>query len=170
MEIGAKQIDYRSQFNSDDSSALSKSQSKNSKEEAKEGSAPNKSSSFNKCKCRATILLVGNSNYMQVQLKMLLKESFECEVMTALDGIEAVGLYQMSLNRDCQCCFAPFRLVITDLKLSLLGGQKAAEQMKSLQSAHNEATPTYFVRTDIIGISPTYDPHVTKACVKSGMV
>jgi hypothetical protein len=116
-----------------DSSSLSSSevngtslpQSRSSKEESKnqgESKRVAKSHSGSQCKCTASILLVGNSNYMQVKLKMLIKERFHCEVISANDGLEAVGLYQMSLNRECQCYFRAFRLVITELNLPILNG------------------------------------------------
>ena len=66
--------------------------------------------------------MVDDTIFNVLPLKYMIKESFDLDIETALDGQIAVNMYRESLSKPCQCDLRAYRLIIMDLGMPNMNG------------------------------------------------
>jgi CheY-like chemotaxis protein len=92
------------------------------------------------CKC-PSVLLVDDEPFNIMALEGLLHQRGIENCAKAYQGALAVSLLLQNLNQPCSN-HRPFRVVITDNKMPVMGGVEAAREIRKLQSEGNLSKKT----------------------------
>ena len=73
------------------------------------------SKSSAKCDCIPRILVVDDTDFNIIPVRMLLQENYEIECDDACNGAVAVQMYKDALEKTCGCIDRAYRLIFMDL-------------------------------------------------------
>ena len=108
--------------------------------ELKEGSKKMLSSRADKrCGCKATVLLVDDCHFNLIPLRAILEEDFDIEVDEAMDGQQALRMYEENMRKTC--CDIRYQLILTDIMMPVMDGIEEAKSIFALEKELEKDMP-----------------------------
>eukprot|EP00347_Sterkiella_histriomuscorum_P020341 403338179 len=121
-----------------------------------------------KCSCETQILIVDDNMFNLLPLELILKQFFQVTVDRALNGQEAVNMFQKNLLK--KCCNLKYKLVLMDLNMPVMDGYDATAII--LQKFWNVFPEGHYPNGDqlfIVAITAFVNDTNIKKCYKVGM-
>jgi CheY-like chemotaxis protein len=79
------------------------------------------------CSCESTVLIVDDNMFNLIPLELILKEMFQITVDRALNGQEALNMFQKNIMK--KCCTLRYKLILMDLNMPVMDGYEAIEKI-----------------------------------------
>eukprot|EP00347_Sterkiella_histriomuscorum_P003626 403363564 len=120
------------------------------------------------CSCETQILIVDDNMFNLLPLELILKQFFQVTVDRALNGQEAVNMFQKNLLK--KCCNLKYKLVLMDLNMPVMDGYDATAII--LQKFWNVFPEGHYPNGDqlfIVAITAFVNDTNIKKCYKVGM-
>ena len=71
-------------------------------------------------------MVVDDAEFNIIPIKSMIEEDFGIRVETAMNGLEALKLFEKEFHRDCLCENRGFRLIFMDVQMPVMDGITAS--------------------------------------------
>ena len=128
----------------------------------------------NKCDCKASILIVDDTEFNIIPVERMISNHFNIDVATASNGKIAVEMYRECLSKPCQCSLRAFKLILMDLSMPVMNGDKASSEILKLMR-HSQLRNQQSSKkcedemTHIVAVTSHTNQKVKAKCLKLGM-
>ena len=75
---------------------------------------------ISKCKCKATVLLVDDSQFNLYPLSKMISSNFKMKADTALNGLLAYNKVKLNLTKTC--CSVRYNWILMDIRMPVMDG------------------------------------------------
>lgn len=81
------------------------------------------------CECKARILVVDDTDFNILAVKLMIKENFMLDIEEAPNGKVGLEMFKEGYERLCGCEDRTYKLIFMDLQMPVMGGIESAKRM-----------------------------------------
>ena len=86
------------------------------------------------CDCTAKILIVDDTSFNVMTLKLLIKDKYDMDADEAVNGKIGVEMFKKGLDKPCGCPDRAYKLIFMDLQMPVMEGKEASRKILSMQA------------------------------------
>ncbi|CDW84159.1 histidine kinase-dna gyrase b-and hsp90-like domain containing protein [Stylonychia lemnae] len=128
----------------------------------------NNRSNLKTCSCESSVLIVDDNMFNLIPLELILRELFHIQVDKAMNGQEAVNLFQKNIMK--QCCDVKYKLVLMDLNMPVMDGYDATVLIiQSFRRVFPEGVYSNGDQLNIVAVTAFVNDENIRKCIRVGM-
>ena len=91
------------------------------------------------CDCKARILVVDDTDFNVLAVKLMIKENFMLDIEEAPNGKIGYEMFKEGFDKPCGCEDRAYKLVFMDIQMPIMGGVESGTLINNLIKSDLEA-------------------------------